>query len=97
MLPKLIAGCFDFDSSAHLAYRMNFIQNKLEFNAERSRLSKGDANFCCRAPGLVNELPAAIDFNPIGLKGRLISFRWCFFSEKYNEKVSCSWKLACDY
>ena len=27
MLSKLIAGCFDFDSSAHLAYRMNFRQN----------------------------------------------------------------------
>ena len=92
MLSKLIAGCFDFDSSAHLAYRMNFRQNKLEFNVERSRLSKGDTNFWCRAPRLVNKLPAAIDFfNPIGLKGRLISFLWCFFSEKFNEKVSCSW------
>ena len=62
MLSKLIAGCFDFDSSAHLAYRINFRQNKLEFNVERSRLSKGDTNFWCRAPRLVNELPAAIDF-----------------------------------
>ena len=88
---------FVFDNSAHLAYRMNFRQNKLEFNGERSRLSKGDTNFWCRAPRLVNKLPAAIDFfNPIGLKGRLISFLWCFFSEKYLEKVSCSWKLACD-
>ena len=98
MLSKLIAGCFDFDSSAHLVYRMNFRQNKLEFNVERSRLSKEDTNFWCRAPQLANKLPAAIDFfNPIGLKGRFISFLWCFFSEKYNEKISCSWKLACDF
>ena len=54
MLSKLIAGCFDFDSSAHLAYRMNFRQNKHEFNVERSRLSKGDTHFWWRAPRLVN-------------------------------------------
>ena len=97
ILSKLIAGCFDFDSSAHLAYRIIFRQKKLEFNVEHSRLSKRDTNFWCRGPRLVNKLPAAINFfNPIGLNGRIISFLWCFFSEKYNEKVSCSWKLACD-
>ena len=98
MLSKLIAGCFDFDSSARMSYRMNFRQNKLEFIVERSpRLSKVDTNFWCREPRLVNKLPTAIDFfNPIGLKGRLNSFLWCFFSEKYNQKVSCSWKLPCD-
>ena len=66
MLSKLIAGCFDFYSSAHLAYRMNFRQNNFEFNVERSRLSKGDTNFWCRAPRQVNKLPEVIDFfNPV--------------------------------
>ena len=80
MLSKLIGGCFDFDSSAHLAIRMNFRQNKLEFKVERSRLLKGDTNFCCRAPRLVNKFPAAIDsFNPIGLEGRPIFFYLVLF------------------